>query len=328
MEHSDQGLSYEIFMRVAKYEGQRIDCCYIPTRDPGGLDQLTHQLLNKYCDQVVLLPPASMQEAHVDGPLIARVDGEFQAWFSALEQLRLLPQHHSVHRWQLPLKRSYALFRSVQLGHRRIMLLDDDIRFEKEDVLRNAIALLDAFDCVSCPAVDFPDMSSIDHISSDLGKPESVFLSGACMLLNIKSPPAQFFPQIYNEDWLFLLSVPKNRIACGGVTKQKPYDPFTNHRVTFQERGDLVAPACVLFGRGDPQALSSRGFWRDRIRERHSHLAALGELASSQDKTHLRDLLRLAEKELETVNEDWCANLVASLARDQQSWLRLLEAHG
>jgi hypothetical protein len=74
----------------------------------------------------------------------------------------------------------------------------------------------------------------------------------------------EFFPDIYNEDWFFLVPhATVGGVALIGEARQRAFDPFADpHRATFEEFGDL--PAEGLFAAfSDQKTLSSppRDYW-------------------------------------------------------------------
>lgn len=193
------------------------------------------------------------------------------------------------------------------------------------DILRIS-SLLQSCRCISCPSVDFPDISSVDHIAVALGQEEHVFLSGACLFLRVsKSMP--FFPQTYNEDWLFFLMMPPSELCCGGRLRQSRYDPFTAKRVEFQELGDFLAGSALEYGFESPQELVRLGFWKERKTARIAHLHQLAGLAKGHKQAQLfGSLLEIAINELDKIDEHWCVEFISSLSEDRAVWEDLLKS--
>ena len=54
-----------------------------------------------------------------------------------------------------------------------------------------------------------------------------------------------FFPNIYNEDWFFVLDAGKRlqQVATVGQVIQDPYDPYRPERARAEELGDVLAKA-------------------------------------------------------------------------------------
>ena len=132
--------------------------------------------------------------------------------------------------WDLGLKRTAILEFSRERRFERILMIDDDI-LPTPEILSNIIYLLRYYPIASAQVKIFPDHSAIGHIERAFGVRKDVFLSGAFLALR-PSAIHSYFPNIYNEDWIFFFNeLPKNRIACCGSVQQKQYNPFRNPHI-------------------------------------------------------------------------------------------------
>ncbi len=150
--------------------------------------------------------------------------------------------------WDLPRKRNYALWFARTHGLTKVLLIDDDIRGVSPAILDAGARALDQV-IVAGPYVEaFPDLSVVGHAMRHTGEAVQTFLSGSCLFVRAPSARA-FFPEIYNEDWLFLLPFVSARSAANvGQVRQIAYDPFKPGVARFQEFGEVIADGlyCLL----------------------------------------------------------------------------------
>src|SRR4051794_15903752 len=111
-------------------------------------------------------------------------------------------------RTDVSLKRNIGLAVARMLGWQRLMFLDDDIDVEEPDHIRKAAALLGRFGAVGLFNDGFPDNSVVCHANRDTGHEQSSFIGGGAMAV-LATRGNAFFPNIYNEDWFFLLDEQK-----------------------------------------------------------------------------------------------------------------------
>lgn len=141
-----------------------------------------------------------------------------------------------------PTKRNLALLFAHLIGWERIFFLDDDITLTAAS-LSNAVAALDKHHVVGLHVSEFPDNSVVCHAARALGWAQQTFMGGGALAVHLRSSERSFFPQVYNEDWLFLLDDQELRpAAILGEAIQAKYDPFANRqRARFEEFGDTLA---------------------------------------------------------------------------------------
>jgi len=130
-----------------------------------------------------------------------------------------------------------------------------------------------------------------------------------------------FFPNVYNEDWLFMLPhLLRCEVCSVGTVTQLPYDPFhLPNRAAFEEFGDLVIDA--LFGLvldGDYDSRYSLAFWTELIAERQCLLTSLARNASLT-----RSQLESGQAALQVclgIRPMDCVDFVEGWERDQETW--------
>jgi hypothetical protein len=146
-------------------------------------------------------------------------------------------------RTDLSAKRNLALLLSHMLGWSRILFLDDDITGLKPDDVREASGLLSTYNAVGMHIGGFPDHSVVCHAYRQAGGQQQSFIGGGALAVEVTRSKS-FFPDIYNDDWFFLLDGSKwlQPIAVRGEVIQQPYDPFrTPDRARAEELGDVLA---------------------------------------------------------------------------------------
>jgi hypothetical protein len=149
-------------------------------------------------------------------------------------------------RHDLSLKRNIGLALGRLLGWRRILFLDDDIfRLDSFEVTRAASGL-DYYAAVGIPARYFPDNSVVCHAYRLCGGQQGVFVSGSTLAVDLRRTNS-FFPNIYNEDWLFLAPyLDERKVSAYGSVCQHRYLPFEDlDRARTQEFGDILAEGLI-----------------------------------------------------------------------------------
>jgi hypothetical protein len=230
---------------------QGIDAIFVPTcRPPAYLDSAAKLARSLGCVLVTL---------------------HSKKWTTAAQALKRLPAdlnliaidvkdtvHLNLPRWEttreltgtvfacrsdLSAKRNLALSLSRMLGWSRILFLDDDITHVKLDDVRVAIGLLDTYNSVGLHVGGFPDHSVVCHAYQMAGGKQQEFIGGGALAIEVTRSES-FFPDIYNDDWFFLLDGCDSLqpTAVTGKVIQQPYDPFrTPERARDEELGDVLA---------------------------------------------------------------------------------------
>ena len=101
-------------------------------------------------------------------------------------------------------KRNLALVLSHALRWKRVVFLDDDIRVPDPSDLSKAVGLLDSHSAVGLAIGGFPDNSMVCHAFRQAGGWQDTFIGGGALAVGIKDNRS-FFPNVYNEDWFFVL---------------------------------------------------------------------------------------------------------------------------
>ncbi|HST67239.1 MAG TPA: hypothetical protein VLM05_18830 [Mycobacteriales bacterium] len=185
------------------------------------------------------------QAATVRGTQCTAVDVGDLAAGDVLPQLRTseFPEAIDHSYGDLSLKRNLGLIVGKLAGWPSLLFLDDDIHGLSGARVRKAVGALEHHTAVGMPAEDFPDNSVVCHARRYLPEEkQDVFVSGSALAVNLERANS-FFPEIYNEDWLFLAPhVDGRKVAASGRVRQDFYNPFdVPERASKQEFGDVLA---------------------------------------------------------------------------------------
>jgi hypothetical protein len=279
-----------------------------------------------------LLAARSFSAATVIG-IPTRYSHEFFA-FETTEWIRKkLPAVCAVRDSDLSVKRNVGLVLARMLGWQRIFFMDDDIRDLDGAMLRSTVSLLagdDRYYSAGMSADEFPDNSVVCHARRAIGEFQGVFVSGSALAVDCTVPFA-FFPDIYNEDWLFFYrdAVAGRLGHSGHFATQLRYDPFANpQRAAGQEFGDVIAEglyALLEDGLGTEQATVER--WEEFLADRERILGEIlgrSDMAEPDIREDLRLAVRSALKCLREIQPGMCADYVQRWQRDLDQWERTL----
>jgi hypothetical protein len=181
-------------------------------------------------------------------------------------------------------KRNLALALATYLGWGQIMFLDDDMQASDASDGLNARSVAwsslvmrqEGLAACGWNCEDFPDNSVVCHARRLAGLEQGTFIGGGALLVRVDRE-TPFFPDMYNEDWFFLIDVamqaPARLAAIGlaGSISQVEYNPYSWQRVEREEMGDVLAE-CLMNLIEDRGAaglgLADTGFWRKALRSR------------------------------------------------------------
>ncbi len=241
-----------------------------------------------YQDKIYLLPSdvsdiykidfANNMDIEILNPFYSKVSH----LFNEFKTTRYKFIEDSFSNWDLPIKRNYAINYSMLNNFQKIVLIDDDIRGISPEVLEKGCRCLDYYSVAGCFVEDYPDTSIFGHLERASNIPVQTFISGSFLFLTTKNI-CSFFPQIYNEDWLFMLPfILKKDICSFGNIQQLEYDPFSNpHRAAFQEFGEIIADCLyALIWNKLYHLRNSLAVWDNFIRSRRQKLFEFLDLFS------------------------------------------------
>ena len=205
--------------------------------------------------------------------------------FSALDSVKdRLPDACSLYATDLSTKRNVGLLLARMLGWQRIFFLDDDIRDVRDADLQQTISTLGPFPVAGMRVSDFPDNSVACHAHRMTGGLQDVFVSGAALAVDCRKITG-FFPNVYNEDWLFFYeAAARKRLGSSGrKVTQLWYEPFADPpRAAWQEFGDVLAEGLyALLEYGQDWRYATDEYWEQFLDARRSFLEAIGRRAGT-----------------------------------------------
>jgi hypothetical protein len=224
-------------------------------------------------------------------------------------------------------KRNLGLLLARLAGWRRVVLLDDDIRVPRPDDLRVAAGLLDSYDGVGLAIGGFPDNSVVCHAYRDAGNEQRTFV-GTGALVIAESMLESFFPDIYNEDWFFLLDDTALRpTTVVGEAIQRAYDPYANpQRARTEELGDCLAEGLfTLLDQGRTLSDADHAFWERFVADRRKLIIKtveqIGLAGRDVDmRTRINAALEAARQQSERITPGQCVDYLAAWQRDRAMW--------
>lgn len=241
---------------------------------------------------------------------------------------RLLAAQDLLHHPDTSFKRNLGLLVADLSGWARVAFLDDDIRLPRPADLREAAGLLDRYAAVGLANAGMPDNSVVYHAYRESGGQQDTFVGGGALVVGRRCF-SSFFPDLYNEDWFFLLDDAGLRpTALIGSAHQSVYDPYEPGRAESEELGDTLAEGLYgLLDRGLRPADATEEYWagflesrREFIRTalRQVHAAARLDLARRPGMIEsLRSALRRNE---EKVTAALCTRFLQAWHTDRARW--------
>jgi hypothetical protein len=227
----------------------------------------------------------------------------------------------------LSAKRNLGLVLARMAGWKRIFFLDDDIRDLQVADLRATVSMLGRYRTVGMRVEDFPDNSVVCHARRETGDRQDVFVTGSVLAVNC-TKPFSFFPDIYNEDWLFFYDDARDGWlgSSGCPATQLPYDPFANpDRAMHQEFGDLLAEGLyALLHKGCGLEHATRAYWSEFIGTRWDLLVNLTKRAEAAGHKEMIRALESATRSLLHIAPQLCADYVRTWRADLDRWREVL----
>lgn len=284
------------------------------------------------CSGQAQLPEAAGLAREVPGLSCTLVDLR-DGWTSELLDFRTARFEAATRRRRsdLSTKRNIGLLLARMTGWQRILFLDDDIRLDA-DLVREAAATLRPGRATGMRAFDFPDNSVVSHALRALGFDQDVFVSGSALLIDT-SRIESFFPDVYNEDWLFLFEgVRLGLVSPFGEVSQEKYDPFADPgRAVREEFGDVLAEGLMSLlhhAGGKGRALTEK-YWDAVLDERRALLGSIAGLLEVSDEPEApaaADAVRAAADETDGFTGALLARYVRQWQRDVRLWRCRIEA--
>jgi glycosyltransferase involved in cell wall biosynthesis len=238
----------------------------------------------------------------------------------------------------LSVKRNIGLALARMLGWNRIFFMDDDIRQISSEVILRTVSLLGTegpgrgrYRSAGMTVKKFPDNSVVCHARREIGEYQDVFVSGSVLAVDT-SAPFDFFPDIYNEDWLFFYrdAAQKCLANSGFKARQLPYDPFADPcRAAGQEFGDVIAEGlyALLHTKLGPES-ADQEYWRMFLDDRSRILDEIIEnsaIARAEMRHKMIRAVAAAGETLREIQPYMCVQYIRAWRNDLERWGKLLE---
>ncbi|WP_061299932.1 hypothetical protein [Herbidospora cretacea] len=236
----------------------------------------------------------------------------------------------------LSVKRNAGLVLARLMGWERIVFLDDDITVGGHRQLLNAVALLDRFEAVGMNIGGFHDNSVVCHAHRKTGGDQSSFIGGGALAVHTMRDETAFFPNVYNEDWFYLLEDTKLRsLAITGEVSQRKYDPYDRpERARDQEFGDVLAEGIYWLLDAqtgeDWRRAADHAHWTRFLRRRklfiENVLRRSALIQESQRRHAVQRSLLAALHRLNQIEPEFCVRYLDAWAADRERWAQHLRA--
>lgn len=242
-------------------------------------------------------------------------------------------------------KRNLALLLARTMGWRNLAFLDDDVQVTTAAFGRMVNAVTSQHSPWRVAGCAFPergganshtltgDNSVVCHANRLTGGAQDTFIGGGAMAIRSAGGYWPFFPNIYNEDWLFLFGLmlwqKQARVALSGELRQLPQDPFREPRIAAdQEFGDVLAEglARLLHLKQSRTGMtSSDGYWRNVMALRADFIDAIAARVESHGHERADEILKsllTAQRTLEEIAPEHLAEYVKVWRGDLSVWYR------
>jgi hypothetical protein len=230
-------------------------------------------------------------------------------------------------------KRNLGLMLSHMMGWERVAFLDDDIQIRDPADLSRASGYLDAYAAVGLCITGHPDNSVVCHAYREAGGNQKAFIGGGALVVETKRSHS-FFPDIYNEDWFYVLDARQGlrSIGMAGAVVQEDHDPFSDpDRARAEELGDVLAEGTFwLLDQQRPVADAGLAHWEAFLGERfHFIEQVLAMVTRNVPETPRRDrmmeALRAAQGRLQLIDPVLCLRYLHDWAIDQATWQKHIQ---
>jgi hypothetical protein len=247
---------------------------------------------------------------------------------------RLLAGTVFARRTDVSAKRNLALMLSHMRGWSRVFFLDDDITKLDPGDVRRAGGLLDTYSAVGLRNDGYPDNSVVCHAYRLAGGPQKTFVGAGALAVELASGQS-FFPDIYNDDWFFLLGddTGLRPTTTTGHVYQHPYDPFRSPmRARGEELGDVLAEGLFwLLDQDRPITDADASHWsmflarRGRFIEEVLKMVEAAAIEPREEKDRRMAALKGALGRLARISPALCEQFLQAWAADRRQWKRHLE---
>lgn len=318
-----------------------VDAIVVPTARPVGqlreaarlakrLDCIFVGLCSKLASAEETIALASAMKIKV---MAIDIPEKFAGPLPRFDTTDMLSGHEFERTTDTSLKRNLGLVLARTAGWHHIVFLDDDILVNKSDDLRYAAGLLPRHDSVALHNAGFPDNSVVCHAYRAVGGSQETFVGGGALAVSA-TRTTSFFPNVYNEDWLFLLGdVGLRPTAVTGKVTQKMYDPFADgRRAESEEFGDVLAEGVYsLLDDGRRVCDADIDFWTNFLEKRRRLIDEVKSRVRFLDeefnvRVRIIASLDAAQARRALITPKICETYLGAWRADGRRWKRYLDA--
>lgn len=234
-------------------------------------------------------------------------------------------------RTDLSFKRNLGLLIARLIGWERIFFLDDDISVSEPTNLMTAASLTDQFHAVGLKVDGMPDNSVVCHAYREAGGRQDTFVGGGAMAVGTRTG-TMFFPNIYNEDWFFVLGDDGLWLTTiTGTAIQEAYDPYREERARMEELGDVLAEGLFwLLDTGRSLLHADKAHWETFLRERAGFITDIMRMVEGTDRDpvltrRMLAALKAARGRSKIITPELCVNYVKAWRADRATWRHHVE---
>jgi hypothetical protein len=216
-----------------------------------------------------------------------------------------------------------------------VLFLDDDIQEVDEAALWRGAAALGVESVVGLPVDDYPDNSVVCHANRRSGGAQETLVSGGALLVDCRQINS-FFPQVYNDDWMFICrSLVMRKVAATGSARQLEYDPFADpDRAGDEEFGEVLAEGLTHLMHPSPgpeavavdifEAAFQAEYWRRFLRARARFIEQIAARLENQPPSDVTRAalasLKVADDRRSRLSAEQCAAYLTTWKRDTEEW--------
>ena len=283
---------------------------------------------------------ALLAEHRVPDPVVVEMPAECDSWILRNFETTYWVRHGRgkgvcrARNSDLSMKRNTGLLLARMLGWERIFFMDDDIRAVSAETVLSTVSLLGAaghgYRTAGMSVERYPDNSVVCHARREVGEQQDVFVSGSVLAVDCRVP-FDYFPDLYNEDWLFFYrDAAEKRLATpGSLAEQLPYDPFADpQRAAGQEFGDVIAEGLyALLHNGLGVEAAGKEYWKQFLQHRNGVLNdVIRRLPTLRPELRgeISKAIGAAQQVLWEITADMCHDYVAAWQQDRERWGKLL----
>lgn len=234
--------------------------------------------------------------------------------------------------WDIWSKRNYILILSLLNGLSEIVLVDDDV-IPTTALIADALSLTRSYSLVGANIRGMRDVSVIGHICSLTGIVNQNFISGHFLAVNVPGAAHYYFPDIYNEDWIFiLLNSLSSPVARYGSIFHLYWNPFadTGRRASSEEIGEIWTEGLAqsVLSSGSVASMNCLEHWVETLSRRRVTLGALASDGLVRSMPAVSDILECARTVAAAVTPDELLVLWRNYLARLDDWLAIVALAG